>query len=57
MNELKDKDVKYFKEKMYCPKTEKMEKQIVIKESEDGITLKCLGCEKIYGKEIGYFAD
>jgi len=39
--------------KMYCPITKKDEEQAIIKKDDDGIYLKCKGCNKTYGKEIG----
>lgn len=44
-------------EKMYCNKTEKDEWQLVVKESEDGVILKCEGCGGEHDHEIGEFAD
>ena len=43
--------------KMYCKKTGQDEWQLVVKESEDGIYLKCEGCGVEHGHEIGEFAD
>lgn len=43
--------------KLICPITKKKEDQEIIKESEDGIYLKCSGCKQIKGYEIGYFSD
>lgn len=40
---------------MKCNVTGKMEKQTIVKESDDGVTLKCEGCGKTHGHEIGYF--
>lgn len=39
--------------KLVCPKTKKEEEQKIIESSEDGITLRCLGCGKIHCHEIG----
>lgn len=41
---------------MFCPETGKLEKQTVVKQREDGVTLKCAGCGKEHSHEIGYFA-
>ena len=42
---------------MFCKATGRDEPQIVVRESEDGIYLKCKGCGVIRGYEIGFFAD
>lgn len=42
---------------MFCKKTGKDEPQYKDRESEDGIYLRCSGCGKITGYEIGFFAD
>jgi translation initiation factor 2 beta subunit (eIF-2beta)/eIF-5 len=42
---------------MFCKATGRDEPQIVVRESEDGIYLKCKGCGAIRGYEIGLFAD
>lgn len=42
---------------MFCKKTGKDEWQRTVRESEDGVYLKCDGCGKIRGYEIGFFAD
>jgi len=42
---------------MHCKNTGKDEPQYVVKESEDGITLKCGGCDKTHSHEIGFFAE
>lgn len=38
---------------MNCPVTNKREIQIIIRETEDGIFLKCEGCGKEHSHEIG----
>lgn len=43
--------------KMKCPETGKEENQIKVRGSEDGVYLRCEGCGKVRGYEIGYFAD
>ena len=43
--------------RLKCPKTRKLENQETVKESEDGITLKCGGCGKIHSHEIGELAE
>ncbi len=43
--------------RLHCPRTDSDEIQLVIKESEDGITLQCNGCGKIHSHEIGELAD
>ena len=45
------------KMKMCCPKTGKLEEQEIIKESEDGITLRCNGCGKNHSHEIGEIVE
>lgn len=45
-----------FHVKMLCQKTGKDEEQEIVKESEDGVTLRCLGCGKVHSHEIGEFA-
>lgn len=42
---------------MDCKETGKSEVQYVVRESEDGITLRCGGCGDIHSHEIGFFAD
>lgn len=42
---------------MNCAKTGKEENQIKVRSSEDGIYLKCEGCGKVRGYEIGFFAE
>lgn len=42
--------------RMFCPKTGNEEMQYVVRESEDGITLRCGGCNKNHSHEIGRFA-
>ena len=42
---------------MFCRTTGKVEKQELVKSSEDGFYLKCLGCGKVHGYEIGRFAE
>lgn len=41
---------------LLCLTTKRLEEQEVLKEIEDGITLKCRGCGKVHGHEIGEFA-
>lgn len=41
---------------MLCKETGKEEDQLVVRESEDGIYLECVGCGLIRGYEIGRFA-
>lgn len=41
----------------YCPVLKKDAKQVKVKESEDGVYIRCEGCGKVYGREIGFFAD
>lgn len=41
---------------MHCKNTGQLEDQLVVRESEDGIYLKCAGCDKVQGYEIGFFA-
>jgi len=41
---------------MFCKETRQDENQIVVKESESGITLRCAGCQQERGYEIGFFA-
>ena len=43
--------------RMKCPETKKEEDQTTVRESENGIYLRCGGCGKVRGYEIGYFAD
>jgi len=38
---------------MYCPTTKREEFQEILREDDDGMYLKCVGCGKTYGKEIG----
>ena len=42
--------------KMDCKRTGKPEMQYVVRESEDGITLRCGGCRTHHSHEIGEFA-
>ena len=42
---------------MFCKKTRKIEKQKLVKSNEDGFFLKCLGCGKVRGYEIGRFVE
>lgn len=42
--------------KLLCPHTRKEEGQEIVRESEDGISLKCKGCGKIHHHEIGELA-
>ena len=42
---------------MHCKNTGKDEPQYVVRESEDGITLRCGGCDKTHSHEIGFFAE
>lgn len=42
---------------MKCKVTGKDEKQFTVKQSEDGIHLKCEGCGQTRGYEIGFFSD
>lgn len=41
---------------MKCSITGLDEPQYVVKETEDGITLRCEGCGKHHSHEIGFFA-
>jgi uncharacterized Zn finger protein len=41
---------------MYCEETGKMEPQFKVRGSEDGIYLRCGGCGKVHGHEIGEFS-
>jgi uncharacterized Zn finger protein len=42
---------------MGCKTTGKDEPQYLVKEDDDGVYLRCGGCGKVHGHEIGYFAD
>lgn len=42
---------------MECPDTRRDEPQYLVKMNVDGVRLRCGGCNKTYGREIGYFAD
>lgn len=42
---------------MWCTATEKDERQIIIEETEDNITLKCEGCQKTRSYKIGEFVQ
>jgi len=44
---------KLLKFKLGCPVTKKEEAQVILKESEDGVMLKCKGCGKVHSHEIG----
>ena len=48
---------KTFSRKMRCPKTKQLEDQETIRESEDGITLRCQVCGEEHSHEIGEVAD
>ncbi len=41
---------------VFCKRTGKIETQYIVRESEDGITLRCGGCDKHHSHEIGEFA-
>ena len=42
---------------MMCKKTGHAEPQYLVKEDDDGVYLRCGGCGKVHGHEIGEFAD